>query len=756
MLSIFGLRIDLDWFYNHADREIIQRWTVDGADTTRQHELVIKTPEPPAAEWCFLALGDTGDSDRFGSRISPQSAVATFMAQDCGLLAEAPTGEPLLGAPPVQPTAQMLIHTGDINYLTGEQRLYDLNFVDPYRPFLTEQSHYNNLIFRIPFLPVPGNHDYYDLHGWVAGLMKLGSWLGFSKLLTHFFYRIGLSVPLGGSDMGASYMTAFVESAPDRPQPLPYQPGVRTRLPNRYYQFRRGNVHCFALDSNTLDAPPPGTADPFKEKAHAIVERTERKLGHLNEQVKRDREWEQEETMRQREAMRAGQHADLWPYLQSHLHAVATSAAALSAATNRWADKLATATPETSLPETNSVETALPQTALPQMDSAQAAQHLKALAQQNQDLHDQWSEILKTIEAAPEPVPAYEAQLDSLADLQEAWLHHLAQRDQFTVTLPGAPEYEAARQARLALDASLGQWCRQRVGSSLSGPCALAISEEEEEQEETDLSEAILDTQRDLAMARKLSQRSDEDYDAAQIEWLKSGLAAVKAEEAEQQRHDPSARIWRIVYLHHPIYTTLPSHAEHGDSIGVRHNLEAILKDADLVISGHSHGFEWLRSQAAPHQCYLVAGAGGQGRLQGSIFSPLLAGRYGAAKESLVQAGLTSLVWASGDPVMSGATVEHKLFSYLRIRVLPDELRVEPVGVRQLEAPAPDTPPHATSSDDALTPEAYDWERVYPMPVHEVADLPSGQHEGSISTPERRLHAIRIRRGQPPEAVWAE
>jgi hypothetical protein len=723
MITLFGLRIDLDWFHTHADREVIRRWTVGRDGETRRHELAIEETGPSEAEWCFLVLGDSGDSERFGSRISPQRAVATLMAQDCGLLQETPDGEPIPGAPPLQPPARMVLHTGDVNYLTGEQRLYDLNFIDPYRAFQTPESHYHDIVFRTPFLPVAGNHDYYDLHGWTEKIMKISSWVGLSKPLTHFFYRLGLPVPFGGSGMGASFMEAFVDRNPDSPQPLPYRPGVRTKLPNRYYQFRAGNVHFFALDSNTLDAPPPGDEDPWKEKASTIAERAEKKLGRLNEHVEYDREWEQQEVTRQRAAMRAGQREELGPRLLHLLNEVAARAEALSLATTRWADTL-----ESSLPD--------------------GARQLKELATRNSELHDRWRQVLGAASNAAQPTVIYESHLDDLIDLQEAWLRHLAERDQVTVTLPGAPEYEAARQARLALDVALGGWCRERAGEDLPGPCAQPSCETEETETDeidlakVDLSEEIVDTQRDLALARQLSERNEDDYDLAQIEWLRAGLAAVKAEEAERQRQNPASRIWRIVYLHHPLYTTTPSHAEHGDSVGVRRNLEEILQDADLVIAGHSHGFEWLHSRAAPRQCYLVTGAGGQSRLQGSIFSPQLAGRYTSVIESLTSAGLDSLAWASGDPTPVGATVEHKLFSYLRVRVLPDELRVESVGVRQIVDPADE--------------EGDRWERVHPMPVHEVPDTLAWHRDGSGLTQSRRLDHIKIRRDEKPVAVWLD
>jgi hypothetical protein len=345
-------------------------------------------------------------------------------------------------------------------------------------------------------------------------------------------------------------------------------------------------------------------------------------------------------------------------------------------------------------------------------------------------------------------VIAYESRLNDLINGQEEWLQHLAARDEFTVTLPGSPEYEPARCARLSLDACLGRWCRERVGEAMPGPCAEPACEEgeaaetETELDKVDLSEAILDTQRDLALARKLSERTEEDYDADQIAWLRLSLEAVKDEEAEMQKADPQAKLWRIVYMHHPLYTTLPSHTERSDSVGVRNNLEALLRDADVVISGHSHGFEWLHSNATPHQCYLVSGAGGMGRLQGSIFSPQIASRFANAIESITSAGLESLVWASGDPSPSGGTVEHKLFSYLRIHVQPDELRIEPVGVRQQMD-------SSGESEDR-------WERLQPLPVNQVPDAKEWKATGNGEIHQRLLQHICVRRDEAPKAVWSD
>src|SRR3712207_4146826 len=74
-------------------------------------------------------------------------------------------------------------------------------------------------------------------------------------------------IPVGGSEMGNAYMQAFVDAEAGT-KGVPYQPGESTRLPNRYYRFRYGNADFFALDSNTLEAPPPN-ADLERERKEA-------------------------------------------------------------------------------------------------------------------------------------------------------------------------------------------------------------------------------------------------------------------------------------------------------------------------------------------------------------------------------------------------------------------------------------------------------------------------------------------------------
>src|SRR5262249_12778589 len=108
---------------------------------------------PPLADpirFVFLAVGDTGDSEAAGPHFSPQDAVAQHLAADAAL-------------PDSAGDAALVLHTGDVVYMAGERRLYDRNFRRPYAAFLTPESTVDRLVFRLPFLPVPGNHDYYDL-----------------------------------------------------------------------------------------------------------------------------------------------------------------------------------------------------------------------------------------------------------------------------------------------------------------------------------------------------------------------------------------------------------------------------------------------------------------------------------------------------------------------------------------------------------------------------------------------------------------
>src|SRR5205807_2063368 len=118
-----------------------------------------------------------------------------------------------------------------------------------------------------------------------------------------------------------------------------------------------------------------------------------------------------------------------------------------------------------------------------------------------------------------------------------------------------------------------------------------------------ELSEEALDIQRDLTLERRRMHRVPEDFDSGQIEWFRASM-----EESVRERPDG----WRIVYLHHPLYSTIANHCERPDILGVRANLLQMLRQAHLVLSGHSHAFESFRSKDLPYTALVVTGGGGQ------------------------------------------------------------------------------------------------------------------------------------------------
>src|SRR5689334_556251 len=130
------------WLKAPLDRDVIRRWTVGAPGAS--HEMAL--PPPPDPErFTFLALGDTGDSESTGTRLSPQDAVARELARDAAV-------------PSSNGPGLLVLHTGDVVYMTGEHRLYERNFRRPYAPFLTPESTVDHLTFGLPFLVVPGNH----------------------------------------------------------------------------------------------------------------------------------------------------------------------------------------------------------------------------------------------------------------------------------------------------------------------------------------------------------------------------------------------------------------------------------------------------------------------------------------------------------------------------------------------------------------------------------------------------------------------
>ena len=136
----------------------------------------------------------------------------------------------------------LILHLGDVVYLSGSKEGYQDRFIKPFGHWLTDPKNcnYKNMIFNKPLLPIYGNHDYYDF-------LKSTSILG--KVVGKFIGAIGT-----GSRNGRVFEEAFiVNNESEISTSLPYIPGKQTRIPNRYYWFTQGPCAFFALDSNTLD-----------------------------------------------------------------------------------------------------------------------------------------------------------------------------------------------------------------------------------------------------------------------------------------------------------------------------------------------------------------------------------------------------------------------------------------------------------------------------------------------------------------------
>lgn len=240
-----------------------------------QTRLQIKDGESDRPDFSFLVIGDSGSgSHRWHN---PQKRVAEML--------EARFDQ-----------CRFVLHTGDVVYLTGSSEYYGRNFIEPYHFLLVggDYAHkldYRSLVFKKPFFVVPGNHDYYDLPLWVGALSQAA--LPVRLLLRS---KIDFDVGRHGSHQGDAYARAFLDylcqyssntALPNHLKQhytarwgdmscLEYEPGMFTRLPNRYYMFRYGNIDFFALDSNTFNAPLPleeqGTSSEALRKRRKEVE----------------------------------------------------------------------------------------------------------------------------------------------------------------------------------------------------------------------------------------------------------------------------------------------------------------------------------------------------------------------------------------------------------------------------------------------------------------------------------------------------
>jgi 3',5'-cyclic AMP phosphodiesterase CpdA len=95
----------------------------------------------------------------------------------------------------------------------------------------------------------------------------------------------------------------------------------------------------------------------------------------------------------------------------------------------------------------------------------------------------------------------------------------------------------------------------------------------------------------------------DSNYmDKAQLDWFENELKA-------------SGSAWKIVYFHHPIYS---SGEKHGSNIELRTAIEPVMvrNGVDVVLNGHEHFYERIKPQKGIH--YFIVGSSGQLR-EGNI-----------------------------------------------------------------------------------------------------------------------------------------
>jgi len=249
---------------------IVQR----GIDQT---SMVLEDGKQESPEFSFMVMGDTGTKTH--SSHHPQRRVAEMMlahSEGCSFV----------------------LHTGDVIYVVGSHEYYSTNFIEPYREFLLGGENpkniaYDKMVFKLPILPVLGNHDYYDVP--LIYRLLTGPTLSLRRFLRH---KDELEIGWHSSNQGDAYARAFLDYLVGIASPqelathldqhytaksstgrcLRYEPGKFTRVPNRYYTFRYGGIDFFALDSNTFNTPSPLPTTQAGESYRQILEQRRQQI----------------------------------------------------------------------------------------------------------------------------------------------------------------------------------------------------------------------------------------------------------------------------------------------------------------------------------------------------------------------------------------------------------------------------------------------------------------------------------------------